>query len=157
MSQSKSYREWYDIHHPKGYWPVNQSGDGTNFHSCNFYGHNLIITCSLKCQHIFRSEKSLGTMVIFLLCNNLFIYQVLCTLIYRRRSLYSFLWDVATTLQWRHYEPEGVSNHHRLDCLLNRLITQLKGNIKAPHHWPLWGESSDPLTKASSAENVSIW
>ena len=29
--------------------------------------------------------------VIFLLCNNLFIYQMLCTLIYRRRSLYSFL------------------------------------------------------------------
>ena len=31
--------------------------------------------------------------MIFLLCNNLFIYQVLCTLIYRRRSLYSFLYD----------------------------------------------------------------
>ena len=30
-------------------------------------------------------------LVIFLLYNNLFIYQVLCTLIYRRRSLYSFL------------------------------------------------------------------
>ena len=29
--------------------------------------------------------------VIFLLYNNLFIYQVLCTLIYRRRCLYSFL------------------------------------------------------------------
>ena len=29
----------------------------------------------------------------FLLNNNLFIYQVLCTLIYRRRSLYSFLWN----------------------------------------------------------------
>ena len=27
----------------------------------------------------------------FLLYNNLFIYQVLSTLIYRRRSLYSFL------------------------------------------------------------------
>ena len=27
---------------------------------------------------------------IFLLSNNLLIYQVLCTLIYRRRSLYSF-------------------------------------------------------------------
>ena len=27
----------------------------------------------------------------FLLCNNIYIYQVLCTLIYRRRSLYSFL------------------------------------------------------------------
>ena len=29
----------------------------------------------------------------FLLFNNLFIYQVLCTPIYRRRSLYSFLKD----------------------------------------------------------------
>ena len=29
--------------------------------------------------------------MIILLCNNLFIYQVLCTLIYRRRSFYSFL------------------------------------------------------------------
>ena len=28
---------------------------------------------------------------VFLLYNNLFIYQVFCTLIYRRRSLYSFL------------------------------------------------------------------
>ena len=27
----------------------------------------------------------------FLLYNNIFIYQVLCTLVYRRRSLYSFL------------------------------------------------------------------
>ena len=32
--------------------------------------------------------------MIFLLCNNLFIYQVLCTLIYRRRSLYSFLFTI---------------------------------------------------------------
>ena len=30
-------------------------------------------------------------LIIFLLYNNLFIYQVLCTLIYRRHSLYSFL------------------------------------------------------------------
>ena len=31
----------------------------------------------------------------FLLYNNLFIYQVLCTLIYRRRSLYSFVLHVS--------------------------------------------------------------
>ena len=30
-------------------------------------------------------------LVIFLLYKKLFIYQVVCTLIYRRRSLYSFL------------------------------------------------------------------
>ena len=34
-------------------------------------------------------------LVIFLLYNDLFIYQVLCTLIYRRRSLNSFLWEHA--------------------------------------------------------------
>ena len=26
------------------------------------------------------------------------------------------------TLQWRHNEPNGVSNHQRIDCLLNRLF-----------------------------------
>ena len=38
-----------------------------------------------------RFTVSCMKLVIFLLYNNLFIYQVLCTLIYRRRSLYSFL------------------------------------------------------------------
>ena len=32
-------------------------------------------------------------LVIFLLYNNLYLYRVLCTLIYRRRSLYSFLFE----------------------------------------------------------------
>ena len=40
-----------------------------------------------------RFTVSCMKLVIFLLYNNLFIYQVLCTLIYRRRSLYSFLWN----------------------------------------------------------------
>ena len=26
------------------------------------------------------------------------------------------------SLEWRHNEPDGVSNHQRSDCLLNRLI-----------------------------------
>ena len=28
----------------------------------------------------------------------------------------------STTLQWRHNESDGVSNHRRLDCLLHRLF-----------------------------------
>ena len=52
--------------------------------------------------------------MIFLLCNNLFIYQVLCTLIYRWRSLYSFLldlsWSQCSTIQ--NYETtRGVITH----------------------------------------------
>ena len=29
---------------------------------------------------------------------------------------------VSTTLEWRHNELDGVWNHQRLDCLLNRLF-----------------------------------
>ena len=44
-------------------------------------------------------------------------------------------------LHWRHNEPDGVSNHHPRDCLLNGFIqVQMKENIKAPRHWPLCGE-----------------
>ena len=42
-------------------------------------------------------------------------------------------------------------------CLLKRLFrpAQIKENIKAPRHWPLWGELTDD--RASNAENFSIW
>ena len=33
---------------------------------------------------------------------------------------------------------------------------QIKENIKAPCHWPLWGETSGHKT-ANNVENVSIW
>ena len=59
----------------------------------------------------------------------------------------------------------------RLKSPASRLFTQsfiqvqTKENIKAPRHWPLWGEfTGDPpphppthTQRASSAENVSIW
>ena len=45
------------------------------------------------------------------------------------------------TLQWRHNERDGVSNRQSHDCFLNRLFkAQIKENIKAPRHKPLWGE-----------------
>ena len=36
---------------------------------------------------------------------------------------------------------------------------EIKENIKALHHWPLWGQFTDefPAQMASNAENVSIW
>ena len=45
------------------------------------------------------------------------------------------------TLQWRHNEPDSISNHQLHDSLLNRLFkAQIKENIKAPRHWPSWRE-----------------
>ena len=49
-------------------------------------------------------------LVIFLLYNNLFIYQVLCTLIYRRRSLYSLL---RKSLIFRHPRNQSIQGHWR--------------------------------------------
>ena len=75
-------------------------------------------------------------------------------------SVTSLSWWMCS-LQWRHNERDGVSNHRRPDCLLNRLHKHRLKNIKAPRHWPLWGEQpvtgGFPTQRASNAENVSIW
>ena len=57
-----------------------------------------------------------------------------------------------------HYSD--VIYNERLDCLLNHLFNR-KSKKTSKLHWPLWGESIGdqwiPLTKATKAENVSIW
>ena len=62
------------------------------------------------------------------------------------------------SIQWRHNEHDGATNHQPHECLLK---VRIKENIKAPRHWPLWGNSSVsgefPAQRASNAENVSIW
>ena len=47
--------------------------------------------------------------------------------------------SVTESLQWHHNERNGVSNHQPHDCFLF-IQAQIKENIKAPRHWPLWGE-----------------
>ena len=42
--------------------------------------------------------------------------------------------DPLSSLQWRHNERDGVSNHRCLDGLLSRLLAQMKKNIKALRH-----------------------
>ena len=66
--------------------------------------------------------------------------------------------DSVHTLQWRHNERNGISNHQPHDCLLNPLFkVQIKENIKAPRHWPLCGEFTGdwwiPSTKGQNAKN----
>ena len=68
----------------------------------------------------------------------------------------------ALPLQWRHYEHEDVSNHRRLDCLLNRLFrrrskrtTKLRVTGLCEGNLPV--TDGFPSQRASNAENVSIW
>ena len=67
-----------------------------------------------------------------------------------------------TSLQWRHYEHDGVSNRRRLDCLLNRFFRHRSRKTSklcvtglCEGNSPVTGEF--PTQRTNDAENVSIW
>ena len=66
------------------------------------------------------------------------------------------------TLHCRHKERDGVSNHQRLDCLLN-LFFRRRSKKTSKHRVIGHCEGNPPVTggfpsqRASHAENVSIW
>ena len=69
---------------------------------------------------------------------------------------------VPHTLQWRHGGHDGVSNHQRLDCLINRLFrwrsketSKLGVTGLCERNSPVTGEF--PAQRASNMENASIW
>ena len=66
------------------------------------------------------------------------------------------------SLQWRHDERDGVSNHQPHNCLLNRLFKRKSKKTSKlcvtglnEGNSPVTGEF--PAQRASNAENVSIW
>ena len=63
----------------------------------------------------------------------------------------------ALSLQWRHNERHGVSNHRRLECLLNHLLRHIKERLKARLHSPLWGESTGHLIKGMQRWQMIWW
>ena len=76
--------------------------------------------------------------------------------------VFCLFWGVCLTLQWRHNERDGVSNHQRLLCLLNcssRRRSKKTSKLRVTGHCagnsPVTGEF--PAQKASNVENVSIW
>ena len=66
------------------------------------------------------------------------------------------------TLQLRHNELDGVSNHRLIDCLLNRLFRRRSKNTSKFRVTGLC-KGNSPMTvefliqRASNAENDSIW
>ena len=66
------------------------------------------------------------------------------------------------SLQWRHNERDGISNHRRLDCVFNRMFrrrskktSKLRVTGLCERNSPVTGEFT--AQKASNAKNVSIW
>ena len=66
------------------------------------------------------------------------------------------------SLEWRHNDRDGVSNHQNRDCLLNCLFgrkskktSKLRVTGLCVGNSPVIGDF--PTQRASNAENVSIW
>ena len=59
--------------------------------------------------------------------------------------------------QWRHSERDGISNHRRIDSLLNRSkkISKLRVTGLCEGNPPVTG--GFPSQRASNVENISIW
>ena len=50
-------------------------------------------------------------------------------------------YNIHAALQWCHNEYDGASNHQPHNWFTQPFIqAKIKQNIKAPCHWPLWGE-----------------
>ena len=67
-----------------------------------------------------------------------------------------------TTVQWSHYGYDGVSNHHRLDCLFKHLFRRRSKKTSKFRVTGLCvvnspGTGEYHAQRASYAENVSIW
>ena len=74
----------------------------------------------------------------------------------------SILITYTISLQWRHNERDGVSNHQPHDCLLKHLFrrrskktSKLRATGLCERNSPVTGEF--PAQRVSDAENVSIW
>ena len=68
----------------------------------------------------------------------------------------------ALSLQWRHNERDGISNHQPHDCLLKRLFRRRSNKTSklrviglCEGNSPVTGEF--PAQRASNAESASIW
>ena len=66
-------------------------------------------------------------------------------------------YGVTKSLHWRHNDRNGVSNHQLLNCLLKRLFISTNTLSKLHVTSLCEGYKWSPITKASNAENVSIW
>ena len=84
-----------------------------------------------------------------------------------RRSWYTLVWQVTCALcllplQWRHNERDGVSNHQRIDCSLNRLFRHRskktpKLRVTGLREGNSLVTGEFPTQRLSNTGNISIW
>ena len=112
-----------------------------------------IVHCSVFCGHFSRSFFSISSL--------LYISFTVISLVIGSSCDWSNVIG-AFTLQWRHNECDGGSNHQPHDSLPRRLFRCRSKKTSKPRVSGLCEENSPvtskfPAQTASNAENVSIW
>ena len=124
-----------------------------------FYLRIYCIVCNIVLYHtvIYRESMVLAQLLVCsLAATNLYLIEVHLLPI-RFPETYRSI-----PLRWRHNERDGVSNHRRIDCLLNRSSRCKSKKISKLHVTGLYAGNS-PVTdeflaqRANNAQNVSIW
>ena len=85
-----------------------------------------------------------------------------CSVWWLKMLLRNFSMGFLSSLQWRHNEHDGVSNHQHHDSLHNRLFVRRSRKTSKLRATGLCGGNSPvtgkfPAQRASYAENISIW
>ena len=140
-------------------------------HSCTlfaWYIFQIIIPPFQKLYHMTDTKNYKHTYLLRNISNRIWI---ICTINYCTYPIntswltsewLNFTATFSSSLQWRHNEHDGVSNHQRLDCLLSRLFrrkwektSKFRVTGLCVGHSPVTGEF--PTQRPSNTENVSIW
>ena len=109
------------------------------------FGVSYIYYCFLP-----RFTVSSMKLVIFFLLYNIFIYQVLCTLIYRRRSLYSFFLNHC----WRYV---GNRFHLNMITLQQFEFNKMSFNMSSVQWWRFHSRHSVPIKAFDIQRSPWLW
>ena len=133
----------------------------------------LVISCQLI-WHIFKKSPHLckcEMVYLFNCANSIVLYSkgpdtvqtsITLPVHIRNNAIWGISQMITLALRWRHDKRDSVSNHRRLDYLLNPLFrrrsnkaSKLRVTGLCEGNPPVSGEFSSQ--RASKAENVSIW
>ena len=104
-----------------------------------------ILMCNI---HFIRTEMNWVNQNNLVLQRYIYIY-------FSMQHLLLWCWFI-DTLQWRHNEYDGISNHRRLDCLLNHLFRRRSKKTSKPCVIGLC-EGNPPTTGNSPRKGPVTW
>ena len=138
--------------------------DGTmhtagQFRVTGLCGGNPPVTAGSNVLHY---SNSVSSMTIYCRCS------ISCLVIQNQLNMHAspVAIGIPLTLQWRHNERDGVSNHQPHDCLLNYLFSCRSKKTSKPaslafvrgiHRWPVNSPHKGPVTQHCFHLMTSLW